>query len=228
MFEFVTVTNLSIERVSTPLFIRLGNRARKHTDDAPNPSMGTMRHIVISNVIGRGTSTIPSSITGLPDACVEDVSLSDIRIISAGGGAVEDARVQVPEKADGYPESAMFGTLPASGLYVRHVKGLALDNVQLVLDGPDERSTVVMEDVDGLDIDDFRGSAPSGNEAVMRLENTRHALVRGCRGLGDMKLFLKVEGPESGDITLGDNALDRMEKVIELGEGVAKTSVRVR
>ena len=51
------------------------------------------------------------------------------------------------KKPQKYPEYAMFGRLPAYGLYCRHVDGLKLTNVQLQLAGADKRHAVVLEDV---------------------------------------------------------------------------------
>lgn len=57
---------------------------------------------------------------------------------------------EVPEKVSAYPEFSMFGELPAWGFYVRHVKGLTLKNIKLILDKPDYRPAYVFDDVTGL------------------------------------------------------------------------------
>ena len=36
-----------------------------------------------------------------------------------------------PEKEDTYPEPTMFGELPAYGFFIRHVKGLRMNDVQV-------------------------------------------------------------------------------------------------
>src|SRR5690606_5093240 len=43
--EGVSINNVTIEGTECPLYIRLGNRARKHTDDAAHPPVGTIRNI---------------------------------------------------------------------------------------------------------------------------------------------------------------------------------------
>ena len=45
----------------------------------------------------------------------------------------------------------MFGEIPASGLYARHVNGLQLRDVEFHLLTPDARPEVVMDDVRGFE-----------------------------------------------------------------------------
>jgi len=67
-----------------------------------------------NNIVATGVSSIGCSITGLPGGHrIENVSLSNINLSFDGGGTREDASREIPEKAASYPESTMFGTLPA-------------------------------------------------------------------------------------------------------------------
>ena len=93
-----------------------------------------------------------SSIAGLPDHRIENVSLSHLQFVYEGGGMAGDAARPIPEKAESYPEGWMFGTLPAWGLYCRHVRGLKLDHITLQLAAPDARHAVVFDDVEDLDV----------------------------------------------------------------------------
>jgi hypothetical protein len=78
---------------------------------------------------------------------VEDVTLSDVSLTMKGGGQAA-AATAVPEAEHDYPHAPMFGALPASGLYVRHVRGLTLRNVRLLTEAPDARPPLVTEDVE--------------------------------------------------------------------------------
>ena len=68
-----------------------------------------------------------------------------------GGG--EAMTAAVPEAEGDYPHAPMFGPLPASGLYVRHVDGLTMQNVRLRTEARDGRPALVLDDVTGADLD---------------------------------------------------------------------------
>jgi polygalacturonase len=141
-FENVIVSNVVIRDAKTPLFLRLGNRGRGQA----TPKPGTLKHVVFANIVATG-GELASSITGLPGHPVEDVTLSDVSLTMKGGGQAA-AATAVPEAEHDYPHAPMFGALPASGLYVRHVRGLTLRNVRLLTEAPDARPPLVTEDVE--------------------------------------------------------------------------------
>src|SRR5512139_350970 len=47
----VTISNISIQGMACPIFMRLGNRGRIFTDGVPKPDVGTLRNVKISNVV---------------------------------------------------------------------------------------------------------------------------------------------------------------------------------
>src|SRR4029077_17371418 len=71
----VVISNISMEGVRSPIFIRRGNRGRGLT----NPIPGTIQNISISNVVATG-ATETSDISGLPGYPVERVLLNGINI----------------------------------------------------------------------------------------------------------------------------------------------------
>jgi hypothetical protein len=139
----VVINNISMTGIQTPIFIKLGNRKYQP---------GQISHIIISNVTATSNSLIPSSITGLPGYYIEDIILRDIMLISTGGGTQKGAAfTNVPENANTYPENTMFGySLPAYGLYLRHVENIDLHNVKFYLLSTDERPPVYQSDVENL------------------------------------------------------------------------------
>lgn len=145
--ENVIISNIVIDGAAIPFCMRLGNRARLHTKDAPKPGIGSFRNVVLSNLIATGAGPVGCAIAGLPDHPIENVTLRDLRLEFAGGGTTEDANREIPEREDAYPEGDMFGTLPAFGIYARHVRNLQMHNVQVVTNTPDERPETLLDDV---------------------------------------------------------------------------------
>jgi polygalacturonase len=174
----VVVSNITMNKVGAPIFVRLGNRARPFKKDMARPGIGIMRNITISNIEATGANATGCAISGLPQAKIENLTLSNIRLSFAGGGTKEDADRAAPEKPDAYPEYSMFGKLPAYGLYCRHVKGLKLLNVQLQLANADQRHGLVMEDVEDVLIDNLTGPFPPEADSTIRLNNVKNVFIR--------------------------------------------------
>jgi len=146
----VTISNITMSGMKSPIFLRLGNRARPFRKDMPKPGVGTFRNVIISNVIATDVSNVGCAIVGLPGHPIENVILSNIRITAAGGGKKDHISRPIPEEPAKYPECTMFGTLPAYGFFCRHVNGLTLDNVEVRTVTPDARPALVCDDVRNL------------------------------------------------------------------------------
>ncbi len=156
IMDGVTISNIRIDGPKVPIFIRLGNRARTYKNGLKKPPVGVVQNVNISHIIASGADAIGCSITGLPGYPVKNVSLSNIRINYKGGGIREDVLKVVPEKAEEYPESTMFGILPAYGFFIRHASKISFDNIDLTFDEKDHRPALICDDVEGLSLSGFR------------------------------------------------------------------------
>ncbi len=165
----VVVSNMVMRDVETPIFIRLGNRANP-VPGLPKPGQGKMRDITITGVEADGAGKIGCSVTGLPGAPVENVTLRDIRIRFAGGGKEEDATRAIPEKSASYPKGDMFGILPAYGFYCRHASGLKLHNIDVSFEKGDARPAVLADDVSGLDGFGLKAQVTAGVEKLVQVK----------------------------------------------------------
>jgi len=205
----VTITNTAISGQTTPVFIRLGNRARPYRKDLPQPGIGVLRNVVISNLVARDAGNMSCSITGLPEYPVENVILSNILMDTAGGdpGTIP---ADIPEKPEKYPESAMFGPLPAYGFYCRHVRGLTFRDVFLSSAQPDPRPAFVFDDVTGLTLDRIVAPVSPEVPAQLILKDSSDVLVTGCSPSSGQS-FLSLQGG-CNRINLTGNDLCRMSK----------------
>ncbi|MFC2076106.1 glycoside hydrolase family 28 protein [candidate division KSB1 bacterium] len=223
ILENISISNLTMEGVNVPIFLRLGNRARPFKADMKKPGMGMFRNVIISNIIATGVGKIGCSITGLPGHPIENVTLSNIRITYPGGGTAADARKPTPEKPDAYPEATMFGTLPAYGFYCRHVTGLRFSHVDLNLEGDDYRPAIVCEDVHGLEIEDVVADRSSiGGEPMLRFRDVTEATIRSCTPPDGAPVFLRLEG-EARRISSVGNDFAGVTEPFQIGPGVSPT-----
>jgi polygalacturonase len=221
----VVISNIAMNGVGAPIFLRLGNRARPFKKDMEKPKIGVMRNVTISNIEATGANPTGCAISGLPGHPIENVTISNARLSFAGGGAKRDAARAIPEKPTAYPEYSMFGRLPAYGFYCRHVKGLKLRNIQLQLDKSDQRHALVVEDCENLSIDDLDAPSSPDAGALIRLTDVKGALISGCRPPAGTDTFLKLQGPKSKGLVLVANDLSRVSKVAVIAPNVPKTAL---
>ena len=213
----VVITNISMTGVQTPLFIRLGSRR----------GPGSLRNVVISNITATNESLITSSITGIPGSYVENVIVKDVIFHYKGTGTLAEAGAPVPEQEKNYPENRMFGySLPAYGLYVRHVKNLSCENFRFHLNAPDARPAVVLDDCHNVKLNGFDVDQPSDDQPLIRLIQSTNVAVSGYQSATPVSRFLKVEGERSSDIKLIGNDFARVKSVTECSSGAVNTSIR--
>jgi hypothetical protein len=138
--ERIVVHDAHITRAESPLFLRLGDRGRVRPEQA-RPAPGRLRHIVFDRIRGDDNGMRGSFFTGIPEHCIEHVLLRDIDLTMAPatGPAIDPA--QIPEAPASYPDPHMFSSvsMPAYGLWVRHIRHLDLQRVRFASAGPDSR-----------------------------------------------------------------------------------------
>jgi polygalacturonase len=181
--ENITITNIAMRHVANAaIFLRIGDRGNGSAGRPVGTIHGvSISHIVATDVDGR----FPIIIAGIPGHPVEDVRISDVRIVSRGGLSLDDAAKQPadlinpffdrgpgareprdpyhpPEQVKSYPEPSMFGVLPASGIYVRHAKDLAFRDIKFSFEKNDTRPVVVLDDVRGAEFKNLKAPLASG------------------------------------------------------------------
>ncbi len=159
IMDGVSINNIVIDGTECPIYVRLGNRARKHKDDAPEPPFGQMRNIQISNVTAWSSGNYSSSITGVPGSLIEDISLTNIRLVNRGGlnaGQFISNVSDVKEDEKGYPEPTVWKNLPSYGFFIRHVQSISLSDISLASKNKETRFPLIASDVQQLFVKDFR------------------------------------------------------------------------
>lgn len=145
IMEGVTARRLAMNDVtSAPAFLRLGDRGR----GPAGPGVGALHGITLTDIHATGIDhRYPFIIAGLRHHPVRDVTLARLSLHYRGGGTMEDSARMPEECPHAYPEPSMFGTLPAWGLWARHVQGLTVDGLALSHDGPDSRAAIILDQV---------------------------------------------------------------------------------
>ncbi len=149
VLENVNVSDITVEGTESPIFIRLGNRARGYYEGQVIDYVGRIHDVTIDNVRIRNAGTMGCSITGLPGHPVENIRVSRVSLHHGGGVTSEDLpairQSVADEKEKEYPEATMWGNLPARGFYIRHAQNVHIEDLEVFTDAPDARPEVVNE-----------------------------------------------------------------------------------
>lgn len=237
----ISFDNLVIEHTTGPISIRLGGYLGWKGERKESLPIGTFENVRFSNIratvadnsypmaheVVRMPGEVRSciNITAVPGYYVRGVTLSNCHFTFPGGGTEEEAQRRVPELRDHYPEYHMFGTLPAYGLYLRHVSGITLDHVTFDLESPDFRAALVGEDVLDLDLSHIRLSGTAGEGPALRFSGVKGASIHGCRLLSEAQVFLQLEGDGNESIRLTANDIREAKKEIDFTEVTGQKAI---
>jgi polygalacturonase len=158
--EDISITGNTMRDIyDAPLFLRLNRRNRGPSDTI---RAGTLRRVVISDIVSHNSNSTTSSI--------EDVKVANCFFGHRGlpthmtgdgrGRPMPDWRtIQVPEQDNGYPELGSFGPTPSHGFFIRHLKNLEMSHVEIAPANADPRPAFWLEDVQRTDF--FAITAPA-------------------------------------------------------------------
>jgi polygalacturonase len=149
--------NLVMVNVPRPIFMTFCQQ--RACVDAPYnmAPMKALRDMVFTNILvdaverDKDTAFI---LTGLPGHPIENVTFSNISMRTQGGGTKEDtentlAELDLAALGSNWPEyQYLGGTVPAYGLYARHIRGLKMNHVDFTTVIPDARPDIVLLDVE--------------------------------------------------------------------------------
>ncbi len=185
LLEDVTISNITMrDIVNAPFFLRLGRRMRG-PEGVP---VGKLRRVNINNVVISGANPrYGSLIMGIPGHDVEDVKLSNIRILVTGGAGKEQATVEVPELETDYPDPRMFGQIPAYGFFIRHARGIELNNVDVAFENEDLRPAFILDDVKNVEFNNVEAEKVPGVPTFV-LKDVEGFRAERCRPVADVQI----------------------------------------
>jgi len=186
-FEDFTFTNLNMNNVLRPMFITSNSYPMcQRTSIRPTP--GSFKRILINNVIAH-MNTRPEPdwfenmivIQALPESPIEDLMISNMHVITPGGGKKDDGRgTEIPEliSQSHYPD-LLYPPYPSSCMYIKNVARLRLTNCIFESVNSDGRPAVVAEAVDGLLLSSCESYIDGGLLRHYKVDDLR---IRNCEG----------------------------------------------
>jgi polygalacturonase len=198
VMDGINIDKINMSGVMNPISIWLGDRSRKNPDKKGNP--GTMQNITISNVTAVNVTTrMTSSITGnnyfnsnLNQQVyqeIKNVTLKNISFISPGKSTSLDTTLQTLETQNFYPDiynisplkpgstTVRYNTMPAYGLFIRHAKGITIQNATFSYLNNDIRPVFYLKNVQNLNATDIKYQQPTGNGLLIKAKDTINVRV---------------------------------------------------
>jgi len=185
LIEDIAITNTTMrDLVSGPIFMRLGARLRGPKETT---KVGTLKRILVSNLdCYNAPQRISCVLSGIPSYTIEDVKLSNVYIETVGGGTSEMAKIEPPEQENKYPEPSMFGPMPASGFFMRHMRNVEMSHVEIANTTLDARPAFYLTEVERADF--FAVTAPHGTDGAFALHGVKDLRIGWSRAATDTTL----------------------------------------
>ncbi|WP_244534020.1 glycoside hydrolase family protein [Maribacter aquivivus] len=149
-------SNIIMKNVPRPIFMTFCQQRAGVDSPIEMLPMKAMHGFSFNNMIIDNRELDENSViflTGMPEHYITDIQLNNIQMTVAGGGTQENSdnkniKEYTLKTLDGWwPEFSKVGTLPASGIYARHIDGLYINNFQLTTISSDKRKPIVLDDV---------------------------------------------------------------------------------
>jgi hypothetical protein len=203
LFEDLSFSRIEMKQVCQPIMVLASRFAFSAHNRSARPPAGRIRKVRFSDIRAvaavsedgglkaKGGKDDPferpcSAVVSRPGSHIEDVSFTNIDLTFPGGGTTEDAsRLDVGEllESTDYMKWAVpfDGEVPSSALYLRHVKGVRLENVQFAVEKPDARAFIAGDDVQGLTLQGVVGRAPTPVPCLAKLADAKDVIEKDCR-----------------------------------------------
>ena len=209
----INIANVVIEGVETPIHLKLGKRHSRVPAGSKEPSPGTLENISFDNITIYDAGRISSAITGYPGRYVENISFSNINLQSAGGGTAADTTMDVLEAARNYPVNRMYqSNLPSYGFYLRHVKNITFQNVNIDRINKDVRAAFVLDDVHSAYFDNVNIKKQNPSQPLFKLNNSTGINFDVHSDVKRVAEFIRVQGEKSANINLENPEFEILEE----------------
>ncbi len=172
----ITISNIVMDGVWTPIFIRLANRGAGKQKVSP-PVPGSLKDVMISNIVAYRASSA-SSVSAIPGYYVENVSLRNITIKTQGSGDEKLAKSELDEKVTAYPDPKMWKEMPVSGFFIRHVKNIQMSDITVFVDQKDFRPLMKFDDVANLLLDNIQTDDLHVGNCILDFKSVKNSTIR--------------------------------------------------
>jgi hypothetical protein len=215
----VLISNVTIECNHKDWFwwgegdpIHFDLKRRGEINGKPDMSVppGSMRNIVLQNIIARGPGT--SLIHGLPDSMLQGITLDNVKLFIT---------------AD--PKSPYEKTTDA--VQIQWVKDLTLRNFEVIWDTPQSTkwtTAIHLDHVQNIDFDNVkvRQSPLSPNSPALLFEHADGVFIRNSRSKEGTSTFAELRGPDNRNFEFFGDDLRAAQEPFQALQGASTDQVK--
>jgi hypothetical protein len=175
------------------------------------PPTGSIRNVIIQNVIARGPGT--SLMSGTSDSWLKSITLDNVKIFVTA-------------------ESSSPLETTSDAMKIEWVQDLTLRNFQIIWDTPTSEkwtSALHLDHVKDVDFDNVqvRQAPTSPGSAVVVLEHADGIIIRNSRTETGTGTFLEVRGPESQNVEFFANDLRSAQAAFKTTGGASPSQIKL-
>lgn len=155
----ITVRNITMDRVTCPVFICLNMRNRYQvpysSDEESRYWGGKIQGITIEHVSAK-EAEVPSLLFGFTAVKedgeiirkpVQDITIRDLKVVYKDNKEIVEIPEVIEEFLYEYPENNSFGDVDAYGLWIRHGDRVVLEDIEVVPRSSNTREMIMQYDV---------------------------------------------------------------------------------
>lgn len=205
IMQNILIENITMENVATPIFIRVGIRARPFKAGQYVSRIDDVKDIALNN-ISVLNAKLPSSIMGLHNKKIKNVTITNY--------TVRNTSIQkpipynkVPFEEFSYPMAIMFENLPAYGFYCRNVEELHLNNLTMYSPDEETRPAMAFDRVNELELFSVKAKVNYKTTPMMHFRNVKNVIASFCRSIGMGNVLFETEVNTCENLYLANNIL---------------------
>jgi len=218
VLQNISINNIIMDNVVTPIFIRLGLRARPYKSDQYVKEIKDIKNIYLNNIHATN-ATLPSKIMGIRNHKIKNVFLTNY---SVQYKETQDhvSYNEVPLKEFSYPMAIAFENVPAYGLYCRNVENLHLENVTMYSAEKETRSAITLDRIKDSELLSIKAEVKSPNAPMFYFRNSENILTNSSRSIGINNGLFEIEDRTCKNLTFSNNYLKTYQKETIITESV--------
>lgn len=186
VLDNLQISNIQMENVATPIFLRLGNRNRPYKTGEYVPSTATISNISFNN-INAVNAKYPSIIAGLHSKKIKDVTINNFSVSYKNpfqGPFLAPNKIPFNDMV--YPSALIFGrNLPTYAFYIRNIENIRMSNISISSKNTQKTQPFLFDYIDNLKLKNITADTFEGENSV--------AYLRNINGLTASEFHLKNE-----------------------------------